>query len=443
MMKKSRTAAILGIAVLLSLAMAGCSALESLIPPTPPLSHASPTPTATLVGAVSTPTPLPSTPFPASSAISLTLWTTEPFSPAQEGPSGRILAEQVQAFMEAHPDIAVEYVLKKAYGKGGLLHLLQATEAVLPQALPDIVILDTSQLGEAIKAGLLQPWDDLIAPELINDLFLFAQEEGRREGQLLGLFFEADIEHLVHNTNKLEALPLRWTDVLTDGVSYVFPAGGEEGAVNDAFLIHYLALGGRLLDEAGAPALDEEKVAQVLQFYKEGRDQGVIPKAVLEYHTLDDCWPIYLSAEVAVSHVSSHRYLTDRGLLKNTVFSAIPTRDGVVVTIAHGSAYALVARDPARQVAAAQFITWLMEPENLAAWNEAALHLPLRRSALAAMEADEYTAFLQRQLEKARFRPSAQSYNVIARALQGAVQDVLSGAVAPEEAAAQVVAQLE
>ncbi|HID87739.1 MAG TPA: extracellular solute-binding protein, partial [Anaerolineae bacterium] len=411
------------------------------------------------------------TPLPVSSAITLTLWTTEPFSPAQEGPSGEVLAEQVQTFMEAHPDVVVEYVLKKPHGKGGILHLLRATEAVLPQALPDIVVLDDSQLGEAARAGLLQPWDDLVAPELINDLFPFAQEAGRVDGRLVGLLFEADIEHLVYNTNKLEAPPLRWTDVLTEGGSYIFPAGGKEGAVNDAFLIQYLALGGRLLDEAGAPALDEGKVAQVLQFYREGRDKGVIPESVLEFHTLDDCWPPYLSAEVAASHVSSHRYLTDRGLLRNTAFAAIPTRDGVVVTIGHGWAYALVARDPARQAAAAQFITWLMAPENLAAWNQAVLHVPPRRLALAAMathrladhrrepgdalshirakasteerSVDAYTEFLKGQLEKARVRPSGPSCNTLARVLQRAVQDVLTGAATPEEAAAQAVAQLE
>jgi ABC-type glycerol-3-phosphate transport system substrate-binding protein len=395
------------------------------------------------VEAVPTPIPLPPTPLPASHAITLTLWTTELCSPSQDGPSGQALAAQVQAFTEAHSDIAIEYVLKKPYGKGGLLHLLRATEAVLPQALPDIVALDASQVGEAAREELLQPWDDLIAPELINDLFPFAQEAGRVDGRLMGLLFEADVEHLVHNTNKLEAPPLRWTDVLTEGVSYIFPAGGEEGAVNDAFIIQYLALGGRLLDEAGAPALDEEKIAQVLQLYEEGRDKGVIPESVLEFHTLDDCWPLYLSAEVAVAHVSSHRYLSDRELLRNTSFAAIPTRDGMVMTVGHGWAYALVARDPARQVAAAHFITWLMDAENLAAWNQVALHLPPRRSALASMEADEYTAFLQGQLEKARFRPSAPICHEIARALQEAVQEVLTGAAGPTEAAARAVAQLK
>lgn len=443
MIKRSCKAASLGIAVLMGLAMAGCSALESLIIPTPPSSQASPTPAATPTWAASTPTPPPSTPLPVSPAITLTLWTTEPFSPAQEGPSGQVLTEQCQTFMEAYPDIAVEYALKKPDGKGGLLHLLRATEAVLPQALPDIVALDAPQLEEAAREGLLQPWDDLIAPELINDLFPLAQEAGRVEGQLMGLLFEADIEHLVHNTNKLEAAPLRWTDVLTEGVSYIFPAGGEEGAVNDAFLIQYLALGGRLFDEAGAPALDEQKIAQVLGFYKEGLDKGVIPESVLAFHTPDDCWPTYLSAEVAASHVNSRRYLTDRGLLKNTAFAAIPTWDGVVVTVGHGWVYALVARDPARQAAAAQFIAWLMAPENLAAWNQAALHLPPRRSALAAMEADEYTVFLEGQLEKARFRPSAPNYNAIACVLQGVVEDVLTDAATPEEAAARAVAQLE
>ncbi|MFQ6057439.1 MAG: extracellular solute-binding protein [Anaerolineae bacterium] len=430
------------VVLLLSLALSGCRALELLITPTPPPRQASPTPTATSA-ALLTPTSIPATPLPVSPVITLTLWTAEDLSPAQEGPGGQVLSQQYQEFMAANPDIAVEYVLRKPYGKGGLLHLLRTTEVVLPEALPDIVALDAFELGEAARAGLIQPWDDLIAADVVEDLFPFAQEAGRINGQLVGLPFEADIEHIVYNTSKLEAAPLRWTDVLTGEVSYIFPAGGEEGAVNDAFLIQYLALGGRLVDETGAPALDERKLAQVLQFYREGRDKDVIPESVLEFHTLDDCWPIYLSAEVAMSHVSSHRYLADRGLLKSTAFAAVPTRQGVIATMARGWAYTLVARDPARQVAAARFVSWLMAAENLATWSQAAHHLPTRRSALAAMERDEYTAFVEKQLEKAHFRPPVPAYNEMARALQEAVQDVLTGAATPRDAAARAVAQLK
>jgi ABC-type glycerol-3-phosphate transport system substrate-binding protein len=368
--------------------------------------------------------------------ITLTLWTTEPFSPAQADTSGQILGQQIEAFTAARPDVVVEYVLKKPYGKGGILNFLLTTSEAVPAAMPDLVAMDTIELKEAAQAGLLQPLDELISSELEEDLFPFAQQVGRFEDQLVGLQFETDIEHLIYNTNKLEEPPLTWTDVLTEEVSYVFPAGGREGLVNDAFIIQYLALGGQLVDETGQPALNAELVTQVLQFYRTGYELGVIPPSVLEFKTLDDCWPVYLSAEVAMTNVSSRRYLADRELLMYTRFASIPTRDGNVATLSQGWAWAIVTSDPPRQALAAQFIEWLMEPENSVEWNLAAGHLPTRRAAFEALGTeDSYYAFLSKQLEGAHPRLAGTVYSEVTRVLQQGVEKVMAGEAAPQEAA--------
>jgi ABC-type glycerol-3-phosphate transport system substrate-binding protein len=372
--------------------------------------------------------------------ITLTLWTTEPFSPAQADNSGQILGQQIEAFTAAYPDVVVEYVLKKPYGKGGILNFLLTTSAAVPAAMPDLVAMDTIELKEAAQAGLLQPLDELISTELQEDLFPFAQEVGRFEGQLVGVQFETDIEHLIYNSNKLEEPPLTWTDVLTDEVSYVFPAGGREGLVNDAFIIQYLALGGQLVDETGQPALNSELVTQVLQFYRDGYEMGVIPPSVLEFETLDDCWPVYLSAEVAMTNVSSGRYLADRKLLMYTRFASIPTRDGKVATLSQGWAWAIVTSDPTRQALAVQLIEWLMEPENSAQWNLAAGHLPTRRAAFEVLGTeDSYYPFLSKQLEGAHPRLARAVYSEVARVLQQGVERVMTGEATPQEAAKAVM----
>jgi len=420
------------------LSLSGCS--PSAVPTTTPPPQ--PVPTATAVTVTETPTTTPTTATlpTVPPVITLTLWTTEPFSPAQAEASGQILGQQIEAFTAAHPDVVVEYVLKKPYGKGGILNFLLTTSAAVPAAMPDLVSIDTIELKEAAQAGLLQPLDELVSTELQEDLFPFAQEVGRFEGQLVGLQFETDIEHLIYNTNKLEEPPLTWTDVLTDEVSYIFPAGGREGLVNDAFVIQYLALGSQLVDESGQPALNAELVTQVLQFYKDGYEMGVIPPSVLEFKTLDDCWPVYLSAEVAMTNVSSGRYLADRKLLMYTRFAPIPTRDGNVTTLSQGWAWAIVTSDPARQALAAQLIEWLMEPENSAEWNLAAGHLPTRKAAFEVLGSeDSYYPFLSKQLEGAQPRPAGAIYSNVARVLQQGVERVMTGEATPQEAAKAVI----
>ncbi len=432
------------ILLLATVGLAGCDILPELSLPSQEEK-----PTATAVPGEATPavsptpgSPPPSPPPAASSAITLTLWTTQAFFPNEEDNSGQVLAQQWQAFEAAHPNVTLEYILKKPYGKGGILDFLNTASAAAPTVLPDLAILDTSELDEAAEAGLIQPLDDIVSSEVQQDLFPFARRS--YDGKLMGLQFEAEVEYLIYNTNKIDSPPMAWKEVLSDSVAYIFPAGGEGSLVNDAFLIQYLAVGGRLLDESGNPALDEDALVGVLQFYADGLEAGAIPPSVLEFADLDDCWVVYVSAQAAMSNVSSDKYLADRGVLKNTVFAAIPTRDGNVATLSKGWALIMVTEDSTRQAAAAQFMEWLLAPENNANWNLAARHLPTRQAAFEHLGAeDPYFPFARQQLANVYPRPTDAAYTEIGRALQRAVQDVLQGEATPQEAADAVMAAVE
>lgn len=429
-------AVLCSILLLAAVGLAGCNLLPELSLPSQEEK-----PTATTAPGEATPAvsptrgfPPPSRPPAVSSAITLTLWTTEAFFPTEDSDSGQVLAQQWQAFEAAHSNVTLEHILKKPYGKGGILDFLNTASKAAPTVLPDLAILDTRELDEAAEAELIQPLDDLVSSELQQDLFPFARRSF--DGQLMGIQFEADIEHLIYNTNKIDSPPMTWREVISDSVTYIFPAGGEGSLVNDAFLIQYLAAGGQLVDESGNPALDEDALVEVLQFYADGLEAGAIPPSVLEFEDLDDCWVVYVSAQVAMSNVSSDKYLADRGLLKNTSFAAIPTRDGNVATLSKGWALVIVTEDSNRQAIAVQLIEWLLEPENNANWNLAAGHLPTRRAAFDHLgTADPYFSFAQRQLENVYPRPVSPAYEEIGRALQKAVQDVLEGEVSPQEAA--------
>ena len=441
----SKMATVLCLVLLLATAgLAGCNLLPELS-----FSSQEEKPTATTAPGEVTPAvsptrgfPPPSPPTAISSAITLTLWTTEAFFPTEDDGSGQILAQQWQAFEAAHANVNIEYILKKPYGKGGILDFLGTARAAAPTVLPDLVILDTLELDQAAQAGLIQPLDDLVSSEVQQGLFPFARHSFA--GQLIGIQFEADVEHLIYNTNKIDSAPITWREEISASVAYIFPAGGQSSLVNDAFLIQYLAVGGGLLDESGDPALNNDALVEVLQFYADGLEAGAIPSSVLEFTDLDDCWVVYVSAQAALSNVSSARYLADRGLLKNTGFAAIPTRDGNVVTLSEGWALAIATEDSSRQTAAAQLIEWLLEPENNANWNLAAGHLPTRQAAFdhLGME-DQYFPFVLQQLANVHPRPVDPAYDKIGRALQRAVQDVLQGEVSPQEAEEIVIAVIE
>jgi ABC-type glycerol-3-phosphate transport system substrate-binding protein len=405
-----------------------------------------PLPTLTSETAAQTPAPPPTSPVaeatpPGPSTITLTVWTTEAFSPTQVITSGRILAQEVVAFEESHSDVRIEFVLKKPYGKGGILDFLVTTAEVVPGLLPDVVILDVDELMAAVQAELVQPLDDLVPPELVADLFPFARAACTFDGRLYGLQFQADLDHLVYNTGKVSIPPRSWPGVLSNPGPYVFPAGGKAGLVNDAFLVQYLAVRAPNAGDAfPEPFLEADSLAAVFQFYRDGVSRGIVPADIVDYHTTDDCWRDYLAGEVGLVQVSAHRYLVDRGRLQNAAVAPIPAINGPGAAISRGWALALVATDPVHQSAASAFAVQLMAPGVNAAWNQAASYLPTRQAALAAWDGgDGYTTFIQQQLDTARPRPRLPNYTQLAAALQEAVEGVLSEEVAPEDAADQVI----
>lgn len=385
----------------------------------------------------------PTAPLTASTSLTLTLWWPDTLLPAGESEAREVLESQLRAFEEAHPAISVVLQVKAAEGKGGLLDLLQKAYPVAPSILPDLAVLNAEDLGEAVRAGVLQPMDPLLPQALLDDLYPFALNVGRFPEGLMGLQFAADVEHLAYDAGKVPTPPVTWTDVLSSTARYLFPAGGRQGRVNDAFLIQYLALGGRLVDADGQPALDGVLLARVLDFYAQGVKHNVIRPNVLELETLDQCWERLAAGGPGMANVAASRYLRERAKYPALRFAPLPTWNGAVTTMSRGWVFALVAQDRPHQEAAALLIAWLLDPPRAAAWNTSAGYLPTRREALTYLEdGTPYISFLHWQLESAHYHPTAASYEAIAQALQSAVREALSGTATPEESAQRVLKAL-
>lgn len=427
---------------LLLAALAGCGRSPS---PTSTFPVQSPAPTLSSTTPTSaTPSPIPTPMEPISPSVRLTIWGPEQFAPGEEDNGRKILQSQYQAFVSENANLEVEYVPKAPYGEGGLLHFLLSASYAAPDTLPDVAIVDAFELGPLARAALAQPLPELIAEELREDLFLFAQDACTSDGDLIALQFEADIEHLIYHTGTLEAPPVTWADLFTGSISYIFPAGSEAGLVNDAFLIQYLAQGAHLVDEEGRPNVEDFAIRQVLRLYNTGTNEDVIPSKVLELSSLEECWEAYTEGNITLSHISSWRYLSSRARLEDTSFAPLPTQSGDVATMSRGWAFVIITPDPLRQAAAARLIEWLMAPQNLAEWSVTTSHLPTRATALRLTDwPEDYTDFLATQLENAFFRPSTPEFERIARALQGAVEDVLTGERSPRSATYDVMDILE
>lgn len=421
----------------LALLLSGCDVSSPLPPSVTRVPTNTPTP--------SRPTPLPTEGAPPPpSVITLTIWTTDAFSPTQVITSGRLVIQQVTAFQASHPQVRLRFIRKKPYGKGGILDYLLTTGAVVPELLPDLVTIDADELGTAVQMGLVQPLDALLPPDLIADLYPFASQAGTFDGHLYGLLFQADLDHAVYDTRKLSSPPATWSDVLSASLPYLLPAGSQSGLIHDSFLIQYLAVSQGSGDRSEEPFLDQESLAEVLQFYQDGITAGIFPPKMLEYHSTDQTWRDFLAGQGALAQVSAHRYLAERNRAPDSAPAPIPARDGPAAPIGRGWAWALVTSDPTRQSLAVDWMVQWMAPELHAAWNGATGYLPTCQSALAMSgEIDDYRSFIHQQLLTAQPRPRLPNAARVAAALQKAVEAVITGTMTPEEAAAQAIEEAQ
>jgi ABC-type glycerol-3-phosphate transport system substrate-binding protein len=366
----------------------------------------------------------------------LTVWISERIGPLSQGRSLDVLEQQFVAFEATHPGLTIDVAIKGTAGAGRLENLLTTASAVAPTVLPDLVALDTGTVRRLALKGLTVPLEDRISTVLYQDLYGLAQQSTLVQGRWMGVQFQArGLEHAIYNPNKIAVAPLTWTEVYSSGATYVFPAAGQEGLINDAFLIQYLSTGASLVDEAGEPALDREALTNVLGFYRQGIERGSILTDVIEYATVEQSWPRFLQAEVVLCNISSDLYLS----VKTGEPTGVPTRDGQAIILSRGDAWALTARDPGRQLLAGKLIEWLLNPINMATWSQAAGTLPTRRAALLEMPRDPYVTFMYTQLETARPFPTSETHLRIYRAMQQAVDAVLREGLAPEIAAENIL----
>lgn len=420
-----------GVFLVLIFFATACAAIET---PTPnvtatPAFVSLPTTTPT-----SAPTFAPAPALTKTQIITLTVWTTEELSPiAARG--GRAFKNQVDAFTRAQPNLRVEFVLKKASGKGGMLDFLVNTHAVAPQLLPDLIVLDSRELDAAAQTGLLQPLDDDFPAGVYADLFPPAQKIARVEGAWLALPIFLEAEHLVYNMARVKKPPLTWNDVISNSATFLFPTDGEDG-----FLAQYLALGGALQDVNANPTLNADATIQVLTFYRRARDANAIPDSALAIKTVDEAWSLFAAGQGAMAQVSASQFLAERDKVPNANFAPLPTRDGQVTTLAYAWTYAMVTTDPARQRATVEFLQWLTASPRLAEWANAARKIPARRTAFAsALDAGDYADFLRTLFEHANVQPTASQLARVSPAFRTAVLSVLRGQGTPIEAANRAV----
>ena len=355
---------------------------------------------------------------------------------------GRFVDNNLRQLEQNNSGISVELSIKKATGKGGVLDFLRTAGAVAPDILPDVAIINAVDLNQAYADGLIQPLDGKLDRSIVQDLLPAARRIGTIDDALVGVPMGLEMEHTVYNTFIFTDTPILWTDILSSNTRYLFPAKGNNGVVNDATLSQYYSAGGTFQDDEGNPEIDETALRNVLTFYQQARDQGIIDASLLQASNTEDIWPFYLEVQAGLTQVTVQQYLTERETLLDNEFTSVPIPDITVTpaSIMHGWVFVLTTDDLNRQVAALRLIESFLSTSNNVAWNNINRTIPTRDSAYQQIAGDDpYWIFLTEQLNAAQPEPRFVGYDRIGRIIQQSIEQVIRGEATADEATATAI----
>lgn len=422
---------IVSLAILTFIGCGGPTPVLTPVPATVTPSEPAPTPTPT---PTSEPTPM---------ITVLELWLPEELDPYGEQSGSQILAGQLAEFSDSYPNLQVEVVVKKAHGRGGLVDFMRTARTAVPSVLPDLVVLEASDLNTVAGSDLIQPLDDFLSSSALDDRFPIASALTRVEGETVGAVLGVDMQHLAYRPTLFESPPVTWTEVISGPASFLFPAAGVEGRVNDATLIQYLGAGGRLTDAGGDPSLDEAAMTDVFEFYSQCITNTVIsPMQVLTATHVDQVWDQFKAGDGGMTAVRASRYWVEAD--ETMAAAVIPTKDGRTISIGRGWVLAMVTDVPARQDLAMLLIDWLTASDHNALWTRATGYLPATRSALRLWDvSDDDRTVLHDLLEAAVPPPRPTVMETVGPPMQQALESVLRGQSTPEEAAARAAERVQ
>lgn len=367
----------------------------------------------------------------------LRVWVPPEFNPAIGTEAARLFLARLDEFSTLHPDVEVEVRVKAAQGPGGMVASLSATQAVAPEALPDLVALPRPVLETATAQGLIFPLDGLSTFQDDTDWYDFAHQLGRVENTLYGLPFAGDALVLLYRTEAIKEPPRDWTTTAQVGFPLIFPAGSPQALFTFAL---YQAVGGSVVDEEGHPTLTPATLSAVFDFYLNAQQNGVFSPSWTQYRTEEEAFLAYQNQEADMTIAWASTYWNLAG--EDTAPGALPTSGGIPFAPVTGWAWAISNPSSTHQDLSTALAQFLTEPAYLTQWTLAAGYLPTRPSVLAGWPESPQSALASRLVLSAQLIPPIQVLNTLGPLIQQATADVLNGEQTPAEAAQSVASRL-
>lgn len=415
--------------------VAACAPVQQLLANVTSVPAVVSQPTVTQIASLPPPTTTaPAEPGP----TTLRLWLPPRFDPESGTPAGELLKQRLDEFRQQYPEIQLEVRLKAIGGPGGMLDSLATTSVAAPQAMPDVVALSRADLETAALKGYLHNLSarfDLVEGA---DWFDYARQLGQIHDSVYGIPFAGDVGLVVYRPEFLPTPPRDLSGLLESASPFLFAAADANSIFT---LAQYQSRGGSTQDSQGQPDLELPPLEQVLNYYAQARDLGIMPDWLVQFEDDQEAWESFASGTANQAFTWSSNYLSaDRSGL---AISPAPTADASPYTPARGWVWALSSTDENRYQSALQLASFLAESQFLSAWTQAAGYLPPRPTALEAWPPALEHQVLAELSRSASLQPAVDILQVLGPPLKQAAIAVLTGESDPASAARAAVEALE
>ncbi len=433
-----RLKVLLAAGLILTLTLSACESLAERIPW---LRDVTPTPTSPAGdGDAITPTP-EITPTPQATpepVTELTLWVPPDMDPELDTQASQLLANQLQYFSDLHDGLEIRVRVKASSGAGGLLDALTAANAAAPDALPDLIALSRPDMETAALKGLIYPLDGMTEIPDDADWFDFSRDMALLQGSTFGLPFAGDSLVLVYRPASFGDFPDTWEEIFSGETILAFAAESDQALFQLAL---YQSQGGAIMDNQRRPMLEADPLSDVFQLFQNGVQQGTLPDWLDQYQTPDQVWTALREGQVNLGVTWLSNYL--REMPADTVFTSLLPMEINAVAYGTGMSWTVATSEENRQALAVELAEFLIQPDFLAEWSQAAGVLPARPSALERWENQSLTTSINQVAVMSILRPSNDLLSSLGPVLKEGTRQMLQGLSEPAQAAQSAAESLE
>jgi multiple sugar transport system substrate-binding protein len=360
-----------------------------------------------------------------------------------EGDNLDVIAED---FMAEFPDISVEVTAVPWDAAHDRI-----VSAIAGGEVPDVSLIGTTWMGEFATLGGLEP-----TPESIDPAVFFEGAWGSTvvDGVSYGVPWYVETRVIYYHTDLAEEggfnqAPANW-DELTQ-LAEAEQEGGAEWGISlqpggvgswQTFMPFFWQAGGEIVDADNNFTLDSEACVEALTYYDSFFENGLAQPSVsdvpVEAQFADGTVGAFISGPWMIGLV------TDAGADPET-WTVAHQPTNVTGTSFVGGGNLAVFEQADNKAAGWAFVEYASRPEVQAKWYETVNDLPAVQAAWEdpALADDPLLAVFGEQLQDAKAPPAIPTWEQVAAAIDGQVEQVTQGDTSPEDGCAAMQQEAE